>query len=407
MNRKILYISYDGMTDPLGQSQVIPYLAGLAKAGYQFTILSFEKKDRYEKLKDSIEAIMQQAGIVWVPMRFTRRPPLLSKFYDAIRMQRKAFSLFRKHKFDMIHCRSYVAANLGLQLKRKKGAKFFFDMRGFWADEKKEGGSWKQTSFLFRKVYQHYKKKEAQFISEADHIISLTEAGKAEMIKWPSYNPDIPISVIPCCSDMDHFTLTSATDKIKGRQLLGLPGDKLIISYLGSIGTWYMLDEMLQLFSVIKEKYSGAKFLFITHSSPALILSKLTKFKIAEEDVIIIEASRQEVPAFTKASDINISFIRPVYSKLSSSPTKLGEVLAMGIPVIVNSGVGDVRTIVESTHSGIVINQFCEEEYKTIVEGIDLLLNINPYRIRAAAKDIYSLEIGIAAYKKAYEKTLN
>src|SRR5262245_35104857 len=390
--KKVLYISYDGMTDPLGQSQVLPYLAGLTKSGYQFTILSFEKKERYDKYKNTIDDITQRAGIAWVPMRFTRRPPLLSKFYDAVRMRRMSFSLFRKHRFDMIHCRSYIAASIGLQLKRKKGTRFLFDMRGFWADEKKDGGSWKQTSFIFRRVYRHYKRKEAQFINEADHIVSLTEAGKQEMMKWPSYNPAVPISVIPCCSDMDHFSLTSPSDKAKGRRLLGLPEDKLVISYLGSVGAWYMLDEMLHLFSVIKEKYSGAKFLFITHSSPALILSKLDTYEISRDDIVIVEASRQEVPAFTKASDINISLIRPVYSKLASSSTKLGEVLGMGIPVIVNDGVGDVGPTVLSMNSGIVISNFCKEEYRKVADKIDAVLRLDPSCIRAAAQNVYGLE---------------
>ena len=44
--KKVLYITYDGMTDPLGQSQVLPYLVGLSEKGYKFTILSFEKKER-------------------------------------------------------------------------------------------------------------------------------------------------------------------------------------------------------------------------------------------------------------------------------------------------------------------------------------------------------------------------
>ncbi len=30
-NKKVLFISYDGMTDQLGQSQVIPYLKALTK----------------------------------------------------------------------------------------------------------------------------------------------------------------------------------------------------------------------------------------------------------------------------------------------------------------------------------------------------------------------------------------
>jgi len=404
--KKILYISYDGMTDPLGQSQVLPYLIGLSKYEYHFTILSFEKKERYSGLKPEIEKICTGAGIIWVPMSFTRTPPIISKFYDAVRMRLKAFSLYRKHKFDMIHCRSYLAADIGLSLKRNKKAKFFFDMRGFWADEKKDAGTWKQSSFLFRRIYRYYKKKEVQFIREADYIISLTEAGRNEIMKWPSYDPRIPLSVIPCCSDMDHFTLTTAKDRTNSREILGLPEDKLIISYLGSVGAWYMLDEMLELFSYIKKQYTGAVFLFITHSEPKMILSKLAKYTLTESDVMIVGASRNQVPVFTKASDINISFIRPDYSKISSSPTKLGEVLAMGIPVIANAGVGDVESIIDKTGSGIILKKFNQTEYIRAVEAIPELLRKEPSDIRNRAEDIYSLNIGIKKYKRCYDQAL-
>jgi glycosyltransferase involved in cell wall biosynthesis len=404
--KKILYISYDGMTDPLGQSQVLPYLTGLSKFGYLFTILSFEKKDRYIVLKNEIEKTCSGAGITWVPMSFTRTPPIISKFYDAVRMRLKAYSLYRKHKYQMIHCRSYLAADIGLSLKRKKKAKFFFDMRGFWADEKKDAGTWNQNHFLFRRIYRYYKKKEEQFISEADYIISLTDAGKNEIMKWPSYNPRVPLSVIPCCSDMDHFTLTTSQDKITSRQALGLPEDKLIISYLGSVGSWYMLDEMLELVSYIKKKYPGTIFLFITHSEPKIILSKLAKYTLAERDVMIIGATRQQVPVFAKASDVNISFIRPDYSKISSSPTKLGEVLAMGIPVIANAGVGDIESIINKTGSGIILKNFNQAEYLRAVEAIPELLRKDHAAIRNKAEDIYSLDTGITEYKKCYERVL-
>lgn len=304
----------------------------------------------------------------------------------------------------MIHCRSYIAAELGLRLKRKTGTKFLFDMRGFWADEKKDAGTWNQDSFIFRKVYKYYKKREKEFINEADHIISLTEAGRQEIMKWPGYNPAVPMSVIPCCADMNHFTLTSTEDKLKGRKKLGLPADGLVLSYLGSVGAWYMLDEMLELFAFIKNKYAEAKFFFITHSAPSLILSKLDKFNIKKEDVIITEASREEVPVFTKASDVNISFIKPVYSKLSSSPTKLGEVLAMGIPVIVNSGVGDVEAIVNKSKGGFVIHEFSADQFIKAVEALPGLLQLKPEEIRGNIKEVYSLTIGIELYSKAYKK---
>jgi glycosyltransferase involved in cell wall biosynthesis len=395
------------MTDPLGQSQVLPYLLGLSKHGYKFTILSFEKPKAYRELRATIEAIMKPADIQWVPLSFTSKPPLVAKFYDVMRMRIRAMSLYRKYGFDMIHCRSYPAADIGLLLKRKFGVRFFFDMRGFWADEKRDGGAWSPGSPLFRRVYSYYKRKEVEYLQNADHIISLTNAGRKEMTSWSSYKKVTPVDVIPCCADLNHFTLTDAAQKASSRKLLGLRQKGLVISYLGSIGSWYMLDEMLLLFSLAKRKYPEAIFLFITHSEPLLITSKLDKFNLTLDDIHIVKASRLEVPLYTKASDINVSFIKPVYSKISSSPTKLGEVLAMGIPVISNSGVGDVEAIIKETDSGIVVHGFSEDELQKAVDAIGELLNKSPQAIRERSEKIYSLERGISAYKSAYENALS
>ena len=43
MNKNILYISYDGITDPLGQSQILPYISELSRKGLKFHLISFEK----------------------------------------------------------------------------------------------------------------------------------------------------------------------------------------------------------------------------------------------------------------------------------------------------------------------------------------------------------------------------
>ena len=43
MSNKNLFITYDGLLDPLGQSQILPYLKIIAKE-YPINVLSFEKK---------------------------------------------------------------------------------------------------------------------------------------------------------------------------------------------------------------------------------------------------------------------------------------------------------------------------------------------------------------------------
>ncbi|HEX7905920.1 MAG TPA: glycosyltransferase [Chitinophagaceae bacterium] len=402
--KKILYISYDGMTDPLGQSQVLPYLVGLSKEGYRFTLLSFEKKDRYVKHRKTIEDIVMAAGIEWVPLSFTTNPPMLSKFYDAVRMQRKALALHKEKQFDMVHCRSYIAADIGLKLKRKYGVKFFFDMRGFWADEKRDGGAWKDGHPIFRRVYKYYKKKEAAYLQYADYIVSLTRAGKEELLRWSTYNSLVSVGVIPCCADMDHFSVTDDLQKKQSRKKLGIAEDILVLSYLGSVGAWYMLDEMLVFFKRLKLYYPDALFLFVTHSSKDLIINKAAAHTIPATEFVIIEANREEVPVFIKASDISISFIKPVYSKISSSPTKLGEVLSMGIPVIVNSGVGDVEAIVSDNHCGIVLKEFTTKAYDEAIHHLPEMLKKNPATIRENITAVFDLSYGIQLYSEAYQK---
>ena len=46
-------------TDPLGQSQVLPYIIGLASKGYKFSLISFEKEDRFKKNGDLIRKLCE------------------------------------------------------------------------------------------------------------------------------------------------------------------------------------------------------------------------------------------------------------------------------------------------------------------------------------------------------------
>ncbi|HZH96141.1 MAG TPA: glycosyltransferase [Flavisolibacter sp.] len=406
MQKHILYLSYDGLTDSLGQSQILPYVKGLSKLGYRFTILSFEKRERFAKNRSLIQSLVDESGIQWVPLPFTVNPPLISKFYDAMQMRRKAAALHKENSFAMVHCRSYIAADVGLYMKQRFGTKFFFDMRGFWADEKKDGGHWDIKHPILRRVYNYYKKKEKEYLQNADYVISLTEAGKRELMTWPFYDKKVPLQVIPCCADMSLFSVTDATQKRESREHLGIDADRLVISYLGSVGMWYMLDEMLQFFQEVKKVYSTALFLFVTHSDPSIIEKKIDSLGLAQNDFIIMESKRKDVPGVMKASDINISFIKPVYSKISSSPTKLGEVLSMGIPVVCNSGVGDVERIVTGINAGYIIHDFSEATFTRAVQAIPELVQKSPSLIRNEARDIYSLDIGIEQYAKCYETLL-
>jgi glycosyltransferase involved in cell wall biosynthesis len=405
-NTTILYLSYDGMTDPLGQSQVLPYLKGLAKEGFTFHLISFEKEERCEKYRSTIQAICDESGIVWHPLTYTKKPPLLSTVYDVQRMKRLAHKLHRQHQFSIVHCRSYIAALVGLGMKRKFGTKFLFDMRGFWADERIDGKIWSLSNPVFKTVYNFFKQKEIEFFKEADHVISLTTNGKEEIESWKEFKSNPPkIEVIPCCADLELFN-PEKIDPIqileKRNELMISENDK-ILGYVGSIGTWYMLPEMLDCFKVMKETDPSLKFLFVTGESPQNIIDKAIEKSISPNDLIITSCLHKEVPLYISLFDVSLFFIRPTYSKKASSPTKQGEIMAMGIPLICNAGVGDTDKVVKDYKAGIVLQALNEESYRNIPDPSSVF---NRDLTMQGAKEFYGLEEGVKRYLGVYLKLL-
>ena len=406
VNKNVLYISYDGMTDPLGQSQVIPYLVALSEKGFAFTILSFEKKERYAQRKDQIKAILDAAGIRWEPLTYTKSPPVLSTLYDYSRMKRKASRLHESMNYSLVHCRSYIPALAGLVLKRKYKLPFIFDMRGFWADERVDGKLWDLRNPLFKTIYQFFKMKEIAFINQSAAIISLTKAAKDEILKWKNLQiePD-KITVIPCCVNTELFDPDKiTTDQLQSmRQKLNLNTENFVLGYLGSIGTWYMLDDMLKFFKSLKKEIEGAKFLFITEDDPESITEKSRQFGINIEDIIITKAERKEVPLMISLFNYGLFFIKPAYSKIASSPTKQGEIMAMGVPAICNVGVGDSDHIVKTYNSGFVVPV---NNYDNVIKKISTTV-FDKQQIRKGAIDYFSLDKGATEYFNVYNSVLN
>ncbi|MFN6014380.1 MAG: glycosyltransferase [Flavobacteriales bacterium] len=401
---KALYISYDGMTDPLGQSQVLPYLKGLSEKGIEFHLISFEKEERFHKFKDHIQKICDEAGIHWYPLSYTKKPPLFSTIYDVQRMKRLARKLQHQHYFSVVHCRSYIAALVGAGMKKRFGTKFLFDMRGFWADERIDGNIWSLSNPVYRTVYNYFKKKEIQFFKEADHVVSLTYNGKNEIESWNDFADQKPlIEVIPCCVDLELFdpSKVTADQKVGLKERLSIEEGEFILGYVGSIGTWYMLLEMLHYFKVLHSSHPHSRFLFVTGEAPSVIRVAAEALEIPQDAISITSCLHKEVPLHISIFDASIFFIRPTFSKKASSPTKQGEIMAMGIPLICNAGVGDTDLVVEKYEAGTVLRTLTEDSFKENTE-----FRFNKVQTMRGAREFYSLEEGVKRYWGIYEKLL-
>ncbi len=403
-----LYISYDGMTDPLGQSQVIPYLIGLSNKGINITLLSTEKKENYIKHKDKIAKILQDNKISWQTISYTKKPPIISTIIDIYKLHKKAKKIYKTKNFKLVHCRSYIAAFVGLYYKKKKKTAFLFDMRGFYADERLDGKLWDINKPIFKAVYNFFKKKEKQFLQSADFVVSLTNSGKKIINSWTGFE-SVPIEVIPCAADLNFFSDKNINRYLqtKLKEKLNIKNSDFVLSYLGSVGSWYLLDEMMQFFKILQNKKPNAKFLFISKENKFLITESAVKNKVNTESIIIKPTEREDLPTILSLSTASIFFIKSVFSKQASSPTKMGELMSMGVPIIANAGVGDINEIMNNDNYGIIITELNKENYKIHANEIDKLQKIDKNKLKEGASKYYSLKKGVEKYFEIYKTITN
>ncbi len=399
--KSVLYITYDGLSDPLGGSQIIPYIIGLAARGWVISILSCEKPERLKAHGTRIRALLGPAGVSWHPLAFHRFPPVAAKFWDQAMLIREARRLHAKNPFSIVHCRSYVAMEAGIRLKEDFGVRLLFDMRGFWVDERVEGGLWNLRNPFFLLAYAVYKRREKAFLRAADEIVILTQKGKAELSRWPAYG-GVPISVIPCAVDFASFHLPLGTDRERALRELGIPGGAFVLLYLGSLGTWYMLDEMLAFFAALNAARPESVFLFLTPDPTETVLQAGRRRGVDPSALRIRATDRSELPALLAAADAGISFIRPSYSKIASSPTKIGELLAVGLPIISNTGIGDIDVILPAVGGGILIDNLTSSAFEAVLPGLRVASTAEREEVRRKSREWYDLQTAVVSYDRIY-----
>jgi len=390
---KILYITYDGILEPLGEGQVVAYLEELS-IFHSITLISYEKKqDRFDlSLLDKMQSRLQSCDIKWIHLPYHKSPSALATSLDVICGIVVGFYIIKKNKIQIVHARSYVAGLIGHVLKIVSSVKFLFDIRGFWADERVDAGLWPKEGLIYKTV----KKLEKKFLESADHVVTLTKASITHLNSFSDriFNAN-EISVIPTCVNLDKFQL-----KQNGSD------HEVVFGYVGSVGTWYLFDEMIQIFEILKQKYSSAKFLIVNKNDHIEINRILDRHKIDKADVELVSASHEDVGRYIQRMSFASALIKPSFSKIASAPTKLAEYLACGVPCLANEGVGDVEEVLIPEKLGFVLKGFTQPELHEAVEYL-LRLYKNPTtseRCRLIAEDLFSLDKGVAIYNKIYQK---
>lgn len=390
----VVYLSYDGMTEPLGQSQVIAYLEGLAK-DYRIHLVSFEKqRERNDPKKMSyVRDRLAAAGIAWTPLPYHKAPSAPATAFDISVGALVGLWTALRSGAAIVHARSYPPALMALPIKYLAGARFVFDMRGLWADERVDGGIWPAGGILYRVT----KTLERTFFRSADHVVTLTRASEHEIAGFEYLQPDPPpISVIPTCADLTMFSPRPR------------PDGPFTFGYVGTTGTWYLFDETMAFFRALLAHEPQARMLVVNRNEHEAIRAAAARAGVPHDSLEVVAAEHREVPALIARMDAAAALIKPVYSKIASAPTKLAEYLGCGVPCLGNIGVGDMETILEGRRVGVALRDFAPN---SLSAGAARLLDLardpaTRQRCVETARDMFSLDGGVAAYSRIYRELL-
>ncbi len=345
MSLHVLYISFDGLLEPLGHSQVLRVLRRVATVSQtRFTVLSVEKEtdfggERHQKLSSELES----EGITWLPHRYRKGARGIARNIAAV--HESALSVCMLDRPDFMHARSYLGGQVARTIKLLSGIPFIFDIRGFWVDERIQEELWFTTPSRTA-IARGW---ERNLYQAADAIVSLTQPAADSIAAGRFGEVTDIIEVIPTLVENEDFEgpfeLPNELAELR---------DSLVVGWVGSINACYRLDASIKLVAEVLSRNPEAQFLAITKQA-SLMSEALTRHNVGLERVTITTVPHHEMPAVLSIMDWGLLIQNLLPSQAAQMPTKLAEFFAAGVRPIQYGCNWEVSEWVRAAGSGIVL----------------------------------------------------
>ena len=397
MRRRITHLSVDGISTPLGLSQVLAVSERLRKLGWVSTILSLEPESAGDA---DLERLMERttlAGIRWLyrPYR-SGRARVAENVVSMVRM----IAMLRGTT-DVFHCRSYFGAFFPAFSSVLKGVPYVFDTRGYWVDEKIESGRW----FQDRVSRSIARRVERELYERASAVVSLTELAAEDVRRGRFGRPHATHRsiCIPTCVDYAKFTMA------KGPAPHEFLREGTIVAYVGSLNPSYEYRASLRLAALILERNPHAKFLALTVQVPEMN-ALADQFGIPVKRRLIRQVSHCEIHAWLPWIDFGLTLlVPPNQAKRASMPTKLGEFLATGVSPIAHGANEEISHWVERAGSGLVLPDL---SFRSLERAAEFAVAGAPdsdvlAKAREVAQSHFSLESGVKRYDRLFREVLS
>jgi len=393
---RITHVSLDGLSTHLGQSQVLAVSERLAAMGWEYTILSLEPEPLAESVFEGLDARMASSGVHWQHRPYRRGRA--GAFQNALSMTAMIRHVWERT--DIFHSRSYFGAFFPAASNLFGSVPYVFDTRGYWVDEKVEGGVWFQNAAsraIARRV-------ERELYNRASGVVSLTELAAEDVRdgRFGKQHSQGRSICIPTCVDYTKFKIE------RGAAPHALLRDGPIIAYVGSLNPAYEYRKTLQLVAMILERIPQSKFLALTAQ-----VEEMTSFA----DEAAIPASRRLISSVPHECmhlwlpwiDFGLMFRVSNQANRASMPTKLAEFFATGVMPIAYGANSDVTDWVTRAGSGLVLDDLSVDSLERATDWIskgvrdaDVLA-----RARLVAEKHFSLDAGTERYDTLFQDILS
>jgi glycosyltransferase involved in cell wall biosynthesis len=343
----------------------------------------------------SMSAQLGSEGIQWIPIRYHKRPPVLSTAYDILVGVQHCFRLGRQVGVRLFHGRGSVPCAVGYIASKLSAALFFNDSDGPLSEEYVDAGVWPRGSFAHGATAW----AERHFLAAADAVAVLTDRRRAEVEPYAR----APVAVLPCAVDSSHF-VPDVTRSTHLRDELGLIGTVLV--YSGKSGGWYRGETVIDFAAATAEVVGEVSLLVLTTDDPATVRGPAAQKGVR---CVVRAVSRDEMPAYLSAGDAGLSFRLDTPSQRACSPIKNAEYLACGIPVVTTPGAGDYPELLRRERVGVVLEGTDARALRDGALGLRQLLADADLRSRCRTIAVERLgleEVVLPRYEAIYERLL-
>ncbi len=365
----VTYVSMDPLTSTVGSSQVLAYVERLAGRGVDIDLLTFE-----HGVDPVVRERLAGLGVTWRPLRFGLHGPV----GGLSRVLRAAWAV---RGSAVVHARSYMAA---ASVMLTGVDRWVWDVRSLWVDQKVASGVIRPGS-LQERVMRWVERLAAH---RSTAVVTLTESAIDELDRRYEGVVSSKARVITTCVDLDRFDVSP------------LPPVPLRVLLAGTLNRYYDVHTMLDLIAELRCRY---RVEFIV-ASPGE-----TDW---EDELATVEASRVwatpgEMAELVSSCHVGLSVCRDDVgvSLLAAMPTKIGEFLASGRPVIVNPGLVDAAGLLERHECGVVFGSAGHLRAGEVVDRLESLLadSATPERCRSLAESHFNLDRGVDLLVATYE----